>query len=264
MVKALRILFSQILAEHIVARRSQPIAAHTSVVALLVGSLSRRRKTHNDVARTDVGIVDNVSTLHTTGHGTVNDDGAYKVAHVSCLATSGPDADTHLAKLLQQFIRSIDDGRNDLARNQHLVTSDGGRNEDVIHSTHAEQVVSIHHDGILGDAFPYGEVARLLPVHVGQTRLRSGTISVHDVAILRITTQDVGDNLAEGLWEDALVDVLDSVMHILLGSTHATHHISVVSHILELHLRSFFSACFSLKLVHLVEAKHTCKEVLGE
>ena len=53
---------------------------------------------------------------------------------------------------------------------------------------------------------------------------------MHDVAILRIASQNVGNNFAESLWEDSLVNILDGIMHIFLGGTHTAHHISVVAH----------------------------------
>ena len=40
---------------------------------------------------------------------------------------------------------------------------------------------------------------------------------MHDVAVFRISTEDIGNDLAECLWENTFVDVLDSVVHILLG-----------------------------------------------
>jgi hypothetical protein len=53
---------------------------------------------------------------------------------------------------------------------------------------------------------------------------------MHNVTILRVSAKNIRNNLAESLWEDTFVNVLDSVVHILFGSTHASHHISVVVH----------------------------------
>ena len=55
---------------------------------------------------------------------------------------------------------------------------------------------------------------------------------MHDVTILRVAPKDVGDNLTEGLREDAFVNVLDSVVYVFFRRTHATHHISVISHLI--------------------------------
>jgi hypothetical protein len=39
---------------------------------------------------------------------------------------------------------------------------------------------------------------------------------MHNVAILRVTAQNVGDNFAESLRENTFVDILDGVVHIFL------------------------------------------------
>ena len=65
----------------------QSVRTHTAIVLFLVSSLSERSKTYDNVARTDVGIVDNVLALHTASHSRVDNDSAYKVANVGCLAT---------------------------------------------------------------------------------------------------------------------------------------------------------------------------------
>ncbi len=51
---------------------------------------------------------------------------------------------------------------------------------------------------------------------------------MHDVAVFRITAEDIGDNLTERHREYTLVDVLYRVVYVFLRGTHATHHISVV------------------------------------
>ena len=57
---------------------------------------------------------------------------------------------------------------------------------------------------------------------------------MHNVAILWVTSQDIRDNLAESLWENTLVDVLDSVVNIFLCCAYTAHHVSIVTHILIL------------------------------
>ena len=51
-------------------------------------------------------------------------------------------------------------------------------------------------------------------IEVGQRRLSAGSVGMHDVAVVGIAPEDVGDNLAESLWEKALVDVLDGVVYV--------------------------------------------------
>ena len=167
-VVALGIALGQVLGEDVVAGGGQAVAAHAAVVAVLVGGLSRRREADDDVARTDVGIVYDVAAAHAARDGGVDDDGAHQVAHVGRLAAGGPDADAHASHAGKEVVGALNDGRNDLAGDEQLVAPDGRRNEDVVRRSDAEQVVGVHHDGVLCDAAPYGEVARLAPVHVGE------------------------------------------------------------------------------------------------
>ena len=208
----------------------QSVAAHAAVVFLFIRGLAITCETHDDVARADVGVVYHVAALHAAGHGRVHDDGAHQVAHVGRLAARGIDAHAHPAQFGQQLVRAVDDGGDDLARHQQLVAPDGAGHEDVIHRAHAKQVVNVHDQGVLRDAFPHAEVARLPPVEVGQRGLGARAVGVHDVAILRVSAQYVGDNLAESPREDALVDVLDGVVNVFFRCAYAAHHVSLVAH----------------------------------
>jgi len=227
-VVALRVFLCEIFGKDVVAGTCESVGPHTSVVAVFIGGLTCGGKTHDDVSRTNVGIVDDVAAFHAASHGRVHDDGAYQVAHVGSLATCGIDANTHFAQFCQQLVGTINDGGNDVAGNEHLIAADGTGDKDVVHGTHAKEVIGIHHDGVLGDALPYTHVARLLPIHIGQARLGACAVGMHDIAILRVTAQDVGDNLAESLRVKTFVNVLDGGMHVFLGCTDATHHIAVV------------------------------------
>ena len=98
----------------------------------------------------------------------------------------------------------------------------------MLSTAYAEEVVGVHDERVLRDAFPHGEVARLFPVHIGEARLRSGAVGVHDVAVVGVAAEDVGDDFAEGLGEEALVNVLDGGMHIFFHSADTAHHVSLV------------------------------------
>ena len=228
MVVTLRVLLSQIFAEHIMAGGGKTVTTHTAIITLLVGSLSGAAQSYDDITGTDVRIVNHITAFHTTGYGGIHDDGPYQVAHIGSLTASRIDTHTHLTQFCQQFIRTIDNCRYHLSRNQHLVSSDGAAYQDVVHSTHTEQVVGVHHNRILRNTLPYGEVACFLPIHIGQTGFRASAISMHDIAVFRIASKNIGDDLAECLWEDTLIYVLNGVMYVFFRRTHATHHISVV------------------------------------
>jgi hypothetical protein len=53
---------------------------------------------------------------------------------------------------------------------------------------------------------------------------------MHDVAILGVAAQYIRDNLAKSQGENAFVNVLDGVVHILLGGRHTTHHVTLIVH----------------------------------
>jgi hypothetical protein len=53
---------------------------------------------------------------------------------------------------------------------------------------------------------------------------------MHDVAVLRISSENVRNDLAECFWENAFVDVLDSVVDVLFRSRYATLHVPLVAH----------------------------------
>ena len=238
---ALGILLSKVFREDIVAGGGESVRAHSAVVFLLVSGLATGRETHDHISRTDVGVVDDIAPLHAAGDGAVHDDGPHEVAHVGCLAACAIDANAHVAKLLHELVGAVDDGRYYLTRDEHLVAAYRGGNQDVIDGAHAEQVVGIHDERVLSDAFPNAQITRLFPIHIGEARLRASPVSMHDVAVLRITTEDVGDYLAESLREDTLVDVLDGVVNVLFCSAHTAHHIALIVH------KYAVSVCFRLQ-----------------
>ena len=54
---------------------------------------------------------------------------------------------------------------------------------------------------------------------------------MHDVAIIRVPAEIVGDDFAEGFREDAFVDIFNGVVDVFLGGGHAALVVSfVVSH----------------------------------
>lgn len=108
------------------AGAGQSVASHTAVIFFFVSGLSVRSQTDNDVTRTDIGVVDDIGALHAASHGRVYDNGTDQVAYIGSLAAGGINAYSHITKLGKQFVRSVDDGRNDFSGNEQFVASDGG------------------------------------------------------------------------------------------------------------------------------------------
>ena len=208
----------------------QSVAAHAAVVFFLVGSLPATGQTHYHVARTDVCVVYHIGPLHAAGHCAIYDDGAHQVAHIGSLTAGAIDSDAHLTHLLHQFVRAVDDGAYHFTGDKHLVASDGTAHKDVIHSTHAQQVIGVHDECILRYTLPHRQVACLAPVGIGQTALGTCAVGMHDAAVLWVASQYIGDYLAESLREHSLVDVLDCVVHIFLSRAHSAHHVTLVAH----------------------------------
>ena len=168
-VKTFGIFLCKILCKNIMSRRSQSIATHSAVVCSFIRGLTARRKSHNHISWTYICIVNHLTALHTTSHRAIHDDCAHQIANICRFTASGINANTHFAKTLQQFVRTIDDSTDYFTRYKHLVSANSRRNQDIVYSTHAKQIVCIHNECILSNAFPHREIASLFPIHISQT-----------------------------------------------------------------------------------------------
>ena len=229
-VVALGIFGGEVFGKYVVTGRGEPVAAHTAVVLFFIRGFAVGRESHDDVAGADMFVRYDIFPFHAAGHGAVDDDGSHQVAHVGRFAARTVSVHTQGAQFGQQLFGAVDDGRDNLARNQQFVAADGRRHEYVVGSSHAEQVVDVHDEGILCNTSPHAQVARLAPVHVGQRRFGPGSVGMHDVAIFGVAAQDVGDNFAEGFGEDTLVDIFDGVVHIFFRCRHAAQVVTLVAH----------------------------------
>ena len=73
------------------------------------------------------------------GRGRIKDIHEVDFAEYDALIIPGGiDIDSQLPVFLDQLFRSVDDGCDNFSRYQFLVSSDRGREQDIIHSTHAE------------------------------------------------------------------------------------------------------------------------------
>ena len=208
------------------ACRSQSVGPHSAVVLRFVGGFPERGQTDDDIAGLDAGIVHYIGAAHAGRYGRIDDDGTHQVAHVGRFPAGGDDVDPVGAHLGQQFLRAADNGCDDFAGDQVFVAPDGGREQDVVRSSYAQQVVDVHYQGVLRDAFPDGKVAGTLPVHVGQGGFGARSVGVHDDAVFRVAGQVVGDDLAESPGEQPFVHVADGVVYVLLRGGNAATGIS--------------------------------------
>ena len=202
--------------------RGEAVAPHSSVVGFLISRLTVGGKSHYHVAGLDVPVVYHFAALHPRAHRGIHYDGPHQVSHVGCLSSCQVDANSQLSHLCQEFLGAVDDGGYYLAGHQVLVPSYRRRKQYIVGSSDAQQVVEVHHHRVDGYPFPHAQVARLFPVEVGQTRLRSRTVGMHDVAIVLVAAQQVGQYLAKCFRIQSFVYVLYGVVHILLVRTHAS------------------------------------------
>eukprot|EP00964_Phaeocystis_antarctica_P101399 scaffold66881_cov63-Phaeocystis_antarctica.AAC.1 len=229
-VEALRVARREVVGEDVVPRRGETVGAHAAIVLGLVGRLAVGGEADDYVARADRVVADDVAPPHARRDRAVDHHSAHEVTEVGRLAARADDAHAGVAHRLQHLLGAADERLEHLARDEVLVPPDGRRQQNVVGAADAQQVVRVHDDGVLGDAAPHAQVARLLPVHVRQAALGARPVGVHARAPLRVAS-DVRDDLAEGLREEALVDVGDRRVHVLLGRANATRHVPLASRV---------------------------------
>ena len=131
-VVGLGVFLRDVFGEDVVAGAGESVASHSAVVFSLVGRLAEGGEAYDDVARPDVGVVDDVGSAHTARDGAIDDDCADEVADVGRLAARGVDAHTHLSELCEELVGAVDDGADYFAGDEHLVAPDGAGDEDVV------------------------------------------------------------------------------------------------------------------------------------
>src|SRR5690606_26511473 len=138
------------------------------------------------------------------------------------------DIHTVVTAHLQHFLRSLDDRGANFTGYEAFVSSDGGGDQDIIARTYAEQAVSIHDDGGLGDAFPRAQIPGFFPIQVGQGRLGARAVGMHDVAKLRVIAQGVFYDLAECLGKKPFVQLGDGIVDVFFGCGNSALHVALV------------------------------------
>ena len=61
---------------------------------------------------------------------------------------------------------------------------------------------------------------------------------MHDIAVVWISPENIGNNLTESPGIESLVDILDGVVHVFLGRGNASGHIALI-HIINVYRISF-------------------------
>jgi len=118
---------------------------------------------------------------------------------------------THVrAKLFGAF----DEGFDDFAGDEVFVSSDGRRQHEWTGYARAEQIVGVHHNRILGNSFPNGEVACFAPIEVSEAAFGACAIGVHDVTIVGVIAQHIGYHFAESLGKQSFANLADGIVNV--------------------------------------------------
>src|SRR5690606_24060015 len=177
----------------------------SSIVMRFVGGLSKTGESDDNNACTNAGVVDDILSVHSANHGAVDDDGANHITHIGGFATGAGDVQSIVPEQVEKSFRPLDDRGDHFAGDVILVSANGRRQQNILCCTDTEQVVHIHDDCILCDAFPYGQIACLLPVDVRERRFGSGAVGMHHGAEVRVVSQVIRHDLAKGFRKKALV-----------------------------------------------------------
>ena len=124
LVVAFRILLCKVFRENIMTCTCQTIATHTAVIFFFISSLSVRSQTYDNVSRTDICIVNYISTFHAACHCTVDNNSTNQVTNIGSFTSCCINTYSHFSQFGKQFVCSVDDSRNHFTRNQQFITSD--------------------------------------------------------------------------------------------------------------------------------------------
>ena len=199
----------------------QAIASRPSVPIAFIKRLAVAGETYNHVAFLDAGIVDDVLSAHATDHGRIHNDRAHKVTNIGGLASGAPDIQAPTAPFFHQRFRALNERRNHIAWHEPLVASNGRTHQNGTGRANAQQIVNVHDEGILGDALPDGQIARLLPINPSQGALGARAIGVHHQAMFLTSRERIRHHFAECLGKQAFVQTSNGRMHLLFARGHS-------------------------------------------
>ena len=118
--------------------RGQPITPHPAIVGGLIRGLPEGSQPDDDITSLNTSIVDDITTLHTAGDSTIDDDRADKVTDISRLTTRSIDTNTLSTKLSKKLLSTVDDRSDDLTRDEMLVAPNRRRDKDAIDSPYTQ------------------------------------------------------------------------------------------------------------------------------
>ena len=165
------------------------------------------------MAGSNASIVDDVTALHPSHNGAINNYRAHEVAHVRCFAARTLNVHACVAQVLKYGLGSFNERLNYFAWNQVLVAPNRRAQQDGPCSPDAQQVVGVHDYGVLGDSAPHAEVTCFLPVEVGERRLGARSVGMHHQTVICRAAQRVRNNFAKRVRKQPFVNCGDRLVN---------------------------------------------------
>ncbi len=191
------------------AGAGQAVAADAGVFESLVVGLAGRGEADDREAGLDLGVVDHIGTVHHHHGAGVDGHGAGEVAHVGGFAASTVHPDSVFAQSGEEVFGAGNELAQCFAGNGARVAVDGAGDQDAVDRAHAEQVVDVHDQAVLGGLAEAFGGASFLVVQVSERALGAGAVGVNDVTLVGATGQDVGADFTESARKDATVQIVD-------------------------------------------------------
>src|SRR5690606_29029194 len=155
---------------------------------------------------------DDVVTTHARHQRGVDHEGSHGVAHVGGFAAPADDFNAVFAQHLRAVAVTRDDFRDDLAGDDLGVAADGVGQKEGACGAHAQKVVQVHDQTVLGQPAEDGGVAGFLPPQPGGDGFGAGAVRVDQDAVVGAAGERVRQDFAEGAGKKARIFALDGGM----------------------------------------------------
>ena len=183
--------------------------------------LTKRGQSHNHIAGLYACVVNYFVPFHARGYRRIYNDRTDQITHIGSFSASAVNLYAVGCQFFNEIFRSGNYGRNHFARNHIFVASNGRRKQNRIGGAHTQQIVNIHDECVLGNAFPYRQITSFFPIHIGQRRLGSCAIGMHDEAIIGVLGEVIGNDFAKSFRIQAFINRFYGVVYLFFRSRDA-------------------------------------------
>src|SRR5258705_6078135 len=184
-------------------------------------SLTNSSQSDNHITRPDLFIRDQFRLWPPGRHSPIYRNCSDDVAYIGRFTTHIRYIDPKPLHAVEEFLGSGNDGFQYLRRYHIFVAVNCRGEENVVINTDTQQVIKVHYNSILRNSFPHGEIICFFPIEIGQDALGSGTIGMHYVYPVFISTQYIFINLTKCFWIKSFIKISGSCMNLLFLRRHA-------------------------------------------